>query len=276
MRKVRRIVLAAAGMAACAAPAQAAGDVGPLQPTSPWVVDYGQDECFLDRNYGSEKQPLILAFYRVPMDGFVTVSLVTRKDSGRSRTGKAKIAVGAASPNDVTYRAYPVVGSDLRYFKAYVENGVSTIGNAAGTSTISIYAPGEVSHLFSVAGITAALHALDECVLDLGKTWGVPIEQQKRVKEPAKPLQQSIISPDDYPASALDENVSGRAQVRMWVDESGKPLECTPLKSSGSPLFGATTCKLLMRRAAFRPAIDVDGKPVRSIYVFTVDWLVAA
>jgi hypothetical protein len=57
------------------------------------------------------------------------------------------------------------------------------------------------------------------------------------------------------------------------VDETGKPLDCVPLKATASPAFAATTCQLLLQRAAFSPALDANGKPIRSIAVYTADWV---
>ena len=95
------------------------------------------------------------------------------------------------------------------------------------------------------------------------------------MKEPRAGASADYLQPSDYSTRELNENANARAQVRLWVDESGKPLDCMPLKSgAGSTLFGDTTCRLLLKRAAFKPAIDVDGKPVRSIVVYTVDWVV--
>lgn len=271
MRNIPGIIMMAAVLSLGASPAPlTAQAAGTRQPTSPWVVDYGQDECLLDRNYGTPDRPMILAFSRVPMDPMVTVSLLMPDGSASARYGSATLGIGAAAPVQAKYRAYPVVGKDLRYFKAYLDNGL--VDNAAQTSTISIYAPGEVSDAFAIPQLAPALHALDQCVVDLGQTWGVTAEQQKRIKSPAAPLRRDYLRLSDYPASALEDSPSWRAQVRIAVDAAGKPRDCTPLKSSDGTNFAATTCKLLMERAAFSPAMDVDGRAVPSIYVYTVDW----
>jgi TonB family protein len=276
MRAIQRAFLIAAGTALCASSSSAAPKpLVPRQPTGPWVVDYSQDECILDRNYGTASQPQVLAISRVPMDTRVTLSYVTRDQKPLLRDGKAKIGFGTAAPVEAGFRAYPVAGKAVRNLAAYVADGVRSIESAADAGVISIDAAGELRQAYAVPGLAAAVRALDACVLDLGKAWGISIDQQKRLKEPARPLSDQYLSPDDYPPNTLNENITGRAQVRMWVDETGKPLDCTPLRSSGSPVFGETSCRLLMKRAAFKPAVDVDGKPVRSIYIYTVDWLVS-
>lgn len=273
MRKIPGIISIAATLGLNAAPAPVTAQVaGVRQPTSPWVVDYAEDECLLDRNYGTQEQPMILAFSRVPMDPAVTVSLLMPDGNASSRYGSATLGIGAAAPVQAHYRAYPVLGKDLRYFKAYLDNGLAH--GTAQTSTITIYAPGEISGSFAIPALPAALHALDQCVVDLGQTWGITAEQQKRIKSPAAPLRSDYLRLSDYPSSALEANPSWRAKVRMSVDATGKPRDCTPLKSSDGSLFAETTCKLLMERAQFSPAVDLDGKPMASMYVYTVDWKV--
>jgi hypothetical protein len=271
MRVIQRVAMLVGGAISMVASGASAA---PLAPTGPWVVDYSNDQCLLDRNYGSDARPLILAIRKVPMDSDVSVGVYTRDGNLDPRIGDAMLNLGA-SPIDAKFRAYSVPGKGLRNFTAYVPEGASLFEAAGQAATIGVRAPGEVDATFAVPELGHGLRALDACVADLAQSWGVPAEQLKRLKEPARALRQNYLQPSDYSPRELNENANARAQVRLWVDEAGKPLDCTPLKSgAGSTLFGDTTCRLLLKRAAFKPAIDVDGKPVRSIVVYTVDWVV--
>jgi len=117
---------------------------------------------------------------------------------------------------------------------------------------------------------------LDQCDLNLGKSWGISVEQQQRLKVPAASIRHDYLTSSDYPEKELETLASGRSQVRLTVDETGKPLDCVAMKSIDSPAFAATTCRVLLERAAFHPAIDVGGKPMRSVVVYTVDWLIGS
>ena len=255
-------------MAPVAAPA------APLPPTGPWVVDYSNDQCFLDRNYGTADKPLILAIRRVPMDPDVYVGVYSRDGKSTSTIGDAKVAFDGAAPVAAAYRAYSVPGKDVRNFTSYVPDGAALIAAAPRSDSISVRAPGEVQETFLVPNLAQGLGALDACVLDLGRTWGMPAEQQKRVKVVARPLRQDYLRPDDYASEEINRNANSRPQVRLWVDENGKPMDCVPLKSTASTPFATTTCQLLLQRASFSPALDSNGKPVKSIIVYTIDWFV--
>jgi hypothetical protein len=270
MRIIERSLLTGLGIAVLAAakPTTAA----PLQPTGPWVVDYSNDQCLLDRNYGTDAKPLILVIRRVPMDSDVYVGVYSRDGRPNATTGNAKVAFGDAAPVPAAFRAYFVPAKSVRSFTSYVPGGAALIDQAAQSGSISVRAPGEVQDTFLVPALADGLRALDACVLDLGKSWGMPIDQQKRVKVLARPLRQ-YLQPEDY-GGQLNRNANLRPQVRLWVDENGKPLNCVPLQSTASEEFASTTCRLLLQRASFSPARDADGKPVKSIFVYTVDWFV--
>jgi len=270
MGVIQRLAVLAGGisMSAVAAPA------APLTPTGPWVVDYSNDQCLLDRNYGSDESPLILAIRRVPMDPDVSIGVYTRGGNADPRIGDASLGLGA-SRIAAKFRAYSVPGKNLRNFSAYVRGGVSLFEAAGQPGSITLRAPGEVDETFAVPELAHGLRALDACVADLAQSWGLTADQQKRIKQGAQALRQDYLQPGDYSPRELNENANARSQVRLWVDESGKPIDCVPLKSgAGSTLFGNTSCRLLLKRATFKPAIDVDGKPVKSIVVYTVDWVV--
>lgn len=269
MRKMQKSLLIAASIAVGATPVRAAS----VQPTGPWVVDYSNDQCFLDRNYGTDLKPLILAIRQVPMNTDVYVAVYRRGGRTNSTVGDAKIGFGGAVPVQAGFRAYSVPGKEVRSFTAYVPDGVWLIATAARSGSISVRAPGEVEETFLVPALAEGLRSLDACVLDLGQSWGMTAEQQKRVKVLARPLRQDYLRPEDY-AGELNRNANTRPQVRLLVDEQGKPHDCVSLKSTASIEFATTTCRLLLQRASFAPARDVDGKPVKSILVYTVDWFV--
>ena len=268
MRKIQSLFVASA-LALCATPAPAV----PLQPTGPWVVDYSNDQCLLDRNYGTDSKPLIFGIRRVPMDFDVHVSVYSRDGRTNASTGDAKIVFGGAPPIRAAFRAFSVSGKGLRSLTTYVSDGASLVAAAARAGSISVRAPGELQETFQVPGFADGLQALDACVLDLGQSWGMTPEQQKGVKVLAHPLRRDYLRPEDY-TGELNRNANSRPQVRLWVDETGKPHDCVPLKATSSDEFAETTCRLLLQRASFSPARDSGGKPVKSILVYTIDWFV--
>lgn len=76
----------------------------------------------------------------------------------------------------------------------------------------------------------------------------------------------------DYPVSAMREQRTGIVGFRLTYDASGAPLKCEIAASSGHDDLDATTCRLLMERARFRPGTDRAGKPVGGTYTNRIRW----
>ena len=89
--------------------------------------------------------------------------------------------------------------------------------------------------------------------------------------EPLAPLQ-SLIAPEDYPASALAEREQGRPSFRLAVAADGRVVGCVILTSTGSSALDSTTCQLLRARARFTPARDPSGNPVADEYFGQLAW----
>lgn len=80
------------------------------------------------------------------------------------------------------------------------------------------------------------------------------------------------ISADDYPASALAADASGRVNIRYEIDPSGRISNCTINASSGNAELDRATCSTLTRRGRFEPARGTDGLAISSTAELTYDW----
>jgi TonB family protein len=244
-----------------------------LQPTSKWVVDYAADQCILSRDYGSQTRPLTLVVEKVPLTNDVGLYVIRASGRGDMHSGKGRIDPAGDDPKQAKFLAYTVGKADLRMIGSGVDQSV--IRNAARDGRIAVDLPGEVDEVFAVPNLAAAFAALDACALDLGRSWGIPIEQQQLVASPAKPAEplDKVFSPDDYPAVAQKADEMGRIKVRVAVDPNGTPTSCTLSHPSGSKSLDETTCRILMKRTHYMPARDAQGRPLASFFVTTVAWL---
>jgi TonB family protein len=77
------------------------------------------------------------------------------------------------------------------------------------------------------------------------------------------------VTPDDYPARALNEGREGATSFRLTVNAQGAVTECIITKASGHDDLDATTCSAISRRARFERA--PVGAPERS-YSNRVTW----
>jgi len=83
---------------------------------------------------------------------------------------------------------------------------------------------------------------------------------------------QEWLSTDDYPSSAIREGVQGVTGYRLDITPEGKVAGCTVTSSSGSAALDDQTCKLLPRRARFKPALDTAGNAIPSSYSGRTRW----
>lgn len=92
--------------------------------------------------------------------------------------------------------------------------------------------------------------------------------------QPATPKSNpgSWATPDDYPSRALREDREGVARFRVSVGADGKVQSCEIVGSSGHADLDEATCKLVTRRARFKPASDGDGDPTTGSYSNAVRW----
>lgn len=82
----------------------------------------------------------------------------------------------------------------------------------------------------------------------------------------------SWVTPEDYPSRALREGRAGTTGFRLEIDATGRVSRCTVTSSSGHPDLDSEACRLLERRARFKPAKGTDGNPVSDIYSNRIVW----
>lgn len=77
----------------------------------------------------------------------------------------------------------------------------------------------------------------------------------------------------DYPPEALKQHVQGITDFRLHINASGRVDKCDVERSSGSAALDQATCRVIMRRSRFRPAVDNAGSPMDSIYTGMIHWV---
>ena len=82
----------------------------------------------------------------------------------------------------------------------------------------------------------------------------------------------SLFRADDYPIEALKRDEQGTVGYALSIDSRGRPKSCRVVKSSGSTRLDVATCKILMKRARFRPARDSQGNPVEDVSTGEISW----
>ncbi len=82
------------------------------------------------------------------------------------------------------------------------------------------------------------------------------------------------VTTDDYPPSALREEAQGTTRTRLSVGADGRVTGCEVTGSSGNAALDQAACRNLQRRGRFEPALDREGNPIASSYTKNVRWQV--
>ena len=80
------------------------------------------------------------------------------------------------------------------------------------------------------------------------------------------------ITGSDYPTEAIGTGAKGRVDFQIDINPQGLPENCIIMRSSGFDILDQATCRLILQRARFRPAIDEAGRPTQGAYRDRVHW----
>jgi len=83
---------------------------------------------------------------------------------------------------------------------------------------------------------------------------------------------QGLISADDYPQAALENEEQGTVNVRLAIGPNGRVTGCDIAGSSGSRTLDSTTCRILRSRARFTPATDQNGQATSGSFSQRITW----
>ncbi|MDO7834226.1 energy transducer TonB [Sphingobium sp. HBC34] len=82
----------------------------------------------------------------------------------------------------------------------------------------------------------------------------------------------SWLSDADYPSRAQREERSGTAGFRLEIGADGRVTNCTITSSTGHADLDEATCRLLPKRARFKPAKGSDGAEMPDTYNGRITW----
>lgn len=264
------LLVAAVGLAINPAPSTAA----PLQPTGKWVMDYTPTTCEAKRQFGD----VAMAIAPGPLGQSTRLLIELPGKAFRARQFPARV-----DPNDgrgsakATALLYPAKKEGMRRLFAVLPNTLVERAMTSGSINIWIGSAPETGRVqansaranLALGPTTALRKALDTCMADLRKTWGMV---DGKLPVPAKASQaqgdvRGIFRYTDYPEDALAANQSGTARYLLMIGRDGSVMDCVVSESSGVASLDVMGCQVIRERARFKPAIDANGKPALDTYM---------
>ena len=243
----------------------------PLKPVGPWIVDYADSMCLLQRQFGSGDAAVFLGFRPGLFSEHMRV-VVMRKSTDRStRFGTAELSFDGGPALKASYREGWLEKQKSRV--TFIDLKGPDLAPLSQAKQFRIKA-GKADIILEPARVEAALKALEPCQKDLLIGWGMTKETLDSIATFAAPRSDILdFTSNDYPTAAIRKHEQGTSGVRYWVSTEGKARDCRVVEPSGSAVLDAQTCAIITKRGNFTPAKTKNGDAVESIGFSRVHWL---
>ncbi|MCX8477342.1 MAG: energy transducer TonB [Sphingomonas sp.] len=270
---------AALFIAAVAPGAAVAREPEVLAQTGKWVINYDQDACHLLAEFGAGEAAVSARFTRFePGDSFM-LALYGDRLRSTDATADVKIDFGLVRAEKVnallgSFAERPtMLFVSLRFDGAGWATGKEPPAippeQEAKVSGVTIDAKGRPSFRLQFGSLAKPLRAMRTCLTDLVRSWGYDPAVEAALSRRAKPTRSpaSWFESADYPREAARLGLDGSVQFRLDVDAAGRIGGCHILARTNPDDFADATCRAILKRARFEPALDAQQKPVRSFFV---------
>ena len=291
------IPLLVASIAVAASPVQAAKPLVPipLAHVGPWEVNYDDDSCHLIGTFGSGDDRIIVRFTRYqPGDGFA-LALIGKPMRSSSASSRVKLDFGPQVDPQEHDSVNGTMGTTPAVFllgqtlidrpklatAATVADAIKVLEatnitpeQEALVRDLTIQTGNRKSYRLALGSMAAPMRTLRGCTTDLVKHWGLdPTEQASLARRPT-PISdpRRWMNSADYPTDMVRQGGNGLVQFRLDISETGSIAGCHVQARTNPDAFADLSCKLISKRARFNPALDRDGKPIKSYFVNSVRW----
>ena len=295
------IPLLVASIAVAASPVQAAKPLVPipLAHVGPWEVNYDDDSCHLIGTFGSGDDRIIVRFTRFqPGDGFA-LALIGKPMLSISAMSQTKLDFGpvvdpqdrwsidglvGATPSSV-FGGLTLVDKPEPKRALTLAEGIAakaalqatniTPEQEASVRDLTVKTKFRKFYRLALGSMAAPMRTLRGCTTDLVRRWGLdPAEQASLTRRPT-PVGNpgSWMNSKDYPSDMLRRGSNGMGQFRLEISETGSIAACHIQSRTNPDAFADLSCRLLSKRGRFTPALDRNGKPIKSYYVSSVRWM---
>lgn len=288
-RKIAGILFLSACVPVVAVAAEREPEV--LQRAGKWEVNYDTDSCRLFGQFGDGDKAVVAQFTRFEPGDHFDLALYGKRlpEFDMDARVPAKLRF---EPNGEIIQKEGLVGhagklpllmfTSLRLdgWRGNPRNPEPETGPAvtpeqeAAVSGVSIEIATRRPFRLALGSLGKPMELMRACQADLVRHWGYDPQVQSRLLRGAKPVNRPAnwLRSEDYPVGAISAGNNGVVQFRLDVDAEGKVAKCTTLFRTKPDVFGDVTCAAIARRARFEPALDAEGKPVRSFFVNKVRW----
>lgn len=254
-----------------------------LKPASNWLVDWADNNCTLSRKFGAKDAPYLLTM-RAYGRGYLADILIAGPDVATfQRPANLTAGYGTVPARRIRPQFAMAVGygpaiifSDPSLQEAEANSGGEPFRSPTaawgGVDAPITIANDAQSLVLEASGLKSALAALGKCADDLVKGWGLDPDVQASLTRYANPRNRTwmVRIQNSFPSELLARSRDARVNVRVIVDEAGRPEKCETAQAFDNIAFQQSTCRIILESARFSPALDAAGQPVRSFYTTSI------
>ena len=264
-----------------------------LKPSSNWIIEYEEDSCRLIRTFGVDDEKVVAIFNRYGPNEDFRLTLAGGPVRVRSTSSRTTLQFG---PVEAVQKLTFSRGSFGKDMPALIFSGTISLApkppqpelrksdysdteetdnfreisaeRRAATTYLSVDGSLRKPIQLALGPMDKPLGALSTCVDELMTHWGIDVEKHKKLSRSVVPDGNpgKWIIPNDYPMDMLLQRQPALVQFRLSVDETGAMTECHIQKTTRPKEFDDAVCESLARRAKFLPALDENGKAIKSFY----------
>lgn len=271
---LKALIAACAALSVATIPTPAVAQ--PLQPSTPWNVDYAENECRLVRDFGQEGNKIWLSFSAGA--SFTHYSMVIASPSFSTTNRFTDIEIKATPLGDTkTVNAMPysieLDGKKNQVFRFGIERASFT--NVSKDQVIKFKVKSGKAFELNASGLQNALEALNTCHDNLlTDRFKIDLTAFHALQSPPLPRDgvASWVTTDDLPPAAIRGKWEGQTQFVMTVGTDGKANDCRTITSSGHAILDQRACDLMIQRGRFTPAKGANGEPIAAPWISGVHW----
>lgn len=259
-----------------------------LEPSSTWTVNYADDSCELLRDFGTDDKAVRLRFERFQPSETFRLSLIGAglKTSGSLMTtiklgfgkDKARLREVVALTGRSGPQALPILVTGAWSLQARPNEPAGAVTAGAETIAVDFLMIDQAGHdrdfKLMLGHMDKPMAAFRACTEELLTHWGIDLTAHKSLSRDVAPLSNPTgwVQSKDYPPGAARANKNAIVNFRLTVDAAGRPIDCAIQGGIADIAFREATCRALMNRARFSPALDATGQPLNSYFTSVVSW----
>lgn len=251
-----------------------AGASTPLAPSGKWIVEFADNRCLMQRDFGTGSRMVTLGLRPLPLSTRAEAILVTRNRLGRDAVD-GKVVLRLPTAPEPIFAAYTsVLDTSTHRRLATFDLPREALAALAVSKTVSVRIDEWEAGTLAVSGIGNAMKVLAACEEDLVLSWGIAKAARAAIATPAEDITVGPLLADrDYPPSAFTDGRYGVTSLLWTIGTDGRAHDCRVVRSARHPELDKSACDAITRRARYKPALDVAGRPIESWESRTIRWV---